>query len=480
MTLMRLALVSLLFIASMPSRGADLAARDRDFLLQAVAAHANESSAAALAIWRFAEVGYQESQSTAVLQKELAAAGFAVKAGVADMPTSFIATAGSGKPVIAILAEFDALPGLSQAAVPVRSPIEGSHAAHACGHNLSGAGSAGAAIAIREWLAARKLPGTIRVYGTPAEEGGAGKVYMVRAGLFDDVDVALHWHAADRNDASQNGSNSNKSGKFRFHGVSSHAAAAPEKGRSALDAVEAMDMMANMMREHMPQEARLHYVITRGGSAPNVVPDFAEVFYYVRHPDPKVVQALWERLTKIAEGAALGTGTTWDVEVIHGAYPLLPNHTLGHVMQADLERVGGVQYDAQETAFAQKIHATLTNPSRALGSERVVQPYKPEQHYGSTDVGDVSWTVPTVGLNTATWVPGTSAHSWQAAAAGGMSIGIKGMGNASKVLALTAARLYLDPALVQKARAEFDAARGKDFVYRPMVGDRKPPLDYRD
>ena len=480
MTLMRIAALGLVFFATLPVRGAELAARDRDFLLRAVDAHARQSGETALAIWRYAEVGYQEKQSSALLQKELADAGFTVQAGVADMPTSFIATAGSGQPVIAILAEFDALPGLSQAAVATRSPIEGKSAAHACGHNLFGAGSASAALALKDWLAARGLPGTVRLYGTPAEEGGAGKVYMVRAGLFKDVDVALHWHAGDRNDASQNGSNSNKSCKFRFHGVSSHAAAAPEKGRSALDAVEAMDMMANMMREHMPQEARLHYVITRGGSAPNVVPDFAEVFYYVRHPDPQVVHALWERLTRIAEGAALGTGTTWDVEVIHGAYPLLPNHTLGHVVQASLERVGGVQYDAAETAFAQQIYATLASPARALGSERVVQPYAPEQHYGSTDVGDVSWSVPTAGFNTATWVPGTSAHSWQAAAAGGMSIGIKGMNNASRVLALTAARLYLDPALVKRARAEFEQARGADFVYRPMVGDRKPPLDYRD
>lgn len=480
MTLMRFGLASLAVLASLPVCGAELPARDRDFLLHAVESHAQASADTALAIWKLAEVGYQERQSSALLQQELAGAGFAVEAGVAGMPTSFIATAGSGKPVIAILAEFDALPGLSQAAVAQRSPIQGKNAAHACGHNLFGAGSAGAAIAIREWLAARKLPGTIRLYGTPAEEGGAGKVYMVRAGLFDDVDVALHWHAGDRNDASQNRTNSNKSGKFRFHGVSSHAAAAPDKGRSALDGVEAMDLMANMMREHMPQEARLHYVITRGGAAPNVVPDFAEVFYYVRHPDPKVVQSLWDRLTKIAEGAALGTGTTWDVEVIHGAYPLLPNHTLGHVMQASLERVGGVEYDAAEEAFARDIYATLTNPSRPLGSERVVQPYAPQQQYGSTDVGDVSWTVPTVGLYTATWVPGTSAHSWQAAAAGGMSIGLKGMNVASKTLALTAARLLTDPALVKAARAEFEQARGADFAYRPMVGDRKPPLDYRD
>lgn len=479
MILMRAALLSLALVATLPARGGELATRDRDFLLRGVDAHAAQSAATALQIWQWAEVGYQETQSSALLQKELADAGFTLQSGVAGMPTGFIASAGSGKPVIAILAEFDALPGISQAAVAERQVVDGRNAAHACGHNLFGAGSAAAAIVLKDWLAARGVTGTIRLYGTPAEEGGAGKAYMVRAGLFDDVDVALHWHAGDRNDASQNGSNSNKSGKFRFHGISSHAAGAPDKGRSALDGVEAMDMMANMMREHMPTTARLHYVITRGGAAPNVVTDFAEVFYYVRHPDPRVVQQLWERLTKIAEGAALGTGTTWDVEIIHGAYPLLPNHTLGRVMQASLERVGGVHYDADEAVFAQRIHATLDNPQRGLGSEQAVQPYAPEQHFGSTDVGDVSWTVPTVGLNTATWVPGTPAHSWQAAAAAGMSIGVKGMNNASKALALTAARLYLDPALVAAARKEFLTARGADFVYRPMIGERAPPLDYR-
>lgn len=479
MTLMRIGAMVLLILATGPLHGADLPARDRDSLLRAVDARAGRAGATALEIWNWAELGYQEERSSALLQKELADAGFSVQSGVAGMPTSFIATAGAGEPVIAILAEFDALPGISQAAVAERAAIDGKNAAHACGHNLFGAGSASAAIVLKDWLAARKLPGTIRLYGTPAEEGGAGKAYMVRAGLFDDVDVALHWHAGDRNDASQNGSNSNKSGKFRFHGISSHAAGAPDKGRSALDGVEAMNIMANMMREHMPMEARLHYVITRGGAAPNVVPDFAEVFYYVRHPDPRMVQQLWERLTKIAEGAALGTGTTWDVEVIHGAYPLLPNHTLGRAMQASLERVGGVHYDADETAFAQRIHATLDSPRRALGNERLVQPYAPEQHFGSTDVGDVSWTVPTAGLNTATWVPGTPAHSWQAAAAAGMSIGVKGMHNASKALVLTAARLYLDPALVAAARREFVEARGADFVYRPMIGERAPPLDYR-
>jgi aminobenzoyl-glutamate utilization protein B len=229
----------------------------------------------ALQIWDFAEVGYQETRSSALLQQQLRDAGFSVEANVAGMPTAFVATFGSGKPVIGILAEFDALPGITQQAVPERAPAKGKDAGHACGHHLFGSASTFAAIAVKDWLAASKRPGTIRLYGTPAEEGGAGKVYMVREGLFKDVDVVLHWHASDRNDASHSTSLANKSAKFRFHGVSAHAAGAPERGRSALDGVEAMNHMVNMMREHVPQETRIHYVITQGGSAPNVIPDFA-------------------------------------------------------------------------------------------------------------------------------------------------------------------------------------------------------------
>lgn len=472
------ALLSTLAVSAATAAG--LSAADRKLLVQGVEARTGDANAAALQIWEWAEVGYQETQSSALLAQQLRDAGFKVETGVAGIPTAFVATAGSGGPVIGILAEFDALPGLSQAALPQRSPIEGKDSAHACGHHLFGAGSVSAAIAVKQWLEEKKVPGTLRLYGTPAEEGGAGKVYMVRAGLFDDVDVVLHWHAADRNDASQMSSNSNKSAKFRFHGVSSHAAGAPEKGRSALDGVEAMNYMANMMREHMPMEARLHYVITRGGAAPNVVPDFAEVFYYVRHPDPRVVQELFVRLEKAAEGAAIGTGTTYDAEVIHGSFPLLPNHTLGRVLDANLHAVGGVKYDAQEASFAKQIFATLDKPRLQLGSEAQIKPYATEHLFGSTDVGDVSWAVPTVGLNAATWVPGTSAHSWQAAAAGGTSIGLKGMDVAARTLALTAGDLFRNPALIREARAEFEKARGPDFKYTPLLGDRPPPLDYRD
>ena len=431
-------------------------------------------------IWQLAEVGYQEHASSKLLQSELTQAGFRVDAGVAGIPTAFVASYGSGKPVIALLAEFDALPGISQAAEPERKPVAGQGAGHACGHHLFGTASVAAGIAIKDWLARTGGRGTIRVYGTPAEEGGGGKIYMVRAGLFEDVDVALDWHPGSENDAGPGTSLANMSGKFRFRGLSAHAAAAPWSGRSALDAVEAMNHMVNMMREHVPDGTRIHYVITSGGSAPNVVPDFAEVYYYARHQDAKIVKEVWERFVKAAQGAALGTGTTMEVEVLNGVYALLPNETLAHAIDANLRRVGGVAYTPDETRFAERLAATLQGPKLDVAAEAArVQPFAQSDAGGSTDVGDVSWVVPNSGLSTATWVPGTPAHSWQAVAAGGMSIGHKGMINAAKTLAMTVHDLMTKPELVTAARAEFDRKRGAGFVYAPLIGDRKPPLDYR-
>jgi aminobenzoyl-glutamate utilization protein B len=430
-------------------------------------------------IWDWAEVGYQEEKSSALLQQTLKVEGFDVKAGVAGIPTAFVAEYGTGGPVIAILAEFDALPGINQAASADREERDGKGAGHACGHNLFGAGSTEAAIAIRNWLEETGTPGRIRLYGTPAEEGGSGKVYMVRAGLFEDVDIALHWHPGDSNSAAAETSLANRSAKFRFHGLSAHAAGAPEKGRSALDGVEAFDMMVNMMREHVPQDARIHYVITSGGSAPNVVPDFAEVFYYVRHPSADGVEAIWTRLEDAARGAAFGTGTTVDWEIIHGNNPLLVNETLAKMMDSKLREVGGITYNAEEEDFAEKIYATLTTPELPLGSESDVQPFKVSLGYGSTDVGDVSYAVPTVGLSTATWVPGTPAHSWQAVAASGTSIGHKGTQVAAKTLTLAAIELFTNEKLRKAAREEFEAARGADYEYKSLLGDRDPPLDYR-
>jgi aminobenzoyl-glutamate utilization protein B len=451
-----------------------------DGIRQFLAGRASHDEEIARSIWNWAEVGYQEVKSSALLQKELVAAGFKVEAGVAGMPTAFVASWGKGEPVIGILAEYDALPGITQDVSPLRKPISGKLSGHACGHHLFGAASVSAAIALKDWLQKSGTPGTLVLYGTPAEEGGAGKVYMVRAGLFNDVDTVLHWHPSDVNSAGLDKALANKNAKFRFHGISAHASGAPERGRSALDGIESMNYMVNMMREHVPSDARIHYVITSGGSAPNVVPDFAESYLYVRHPDPRIVEEIFDRIVKAGEGAALGTGTTMDYEVIGGVLSMLPNETLARVMYAKLQEVGGVHYSPEERAFAEQLYSSFSAPNMPLGSESAVQSFDfTRPGIGSTDVADISWNVPTVGLRVATWVPGTSAHSWQAVAAGGMSIGYKGMENASQVLALMGQELFAHPELIAKAHAEFEERRGRDFHYKPMLGDRAPPLDYR-
>lgn len=431
-------------------------------------------------IWEFAEVGYKENKSSALLKETLQKEGFQVTAGQAGIPTAFIATYGSGSPVIAILAEYDALPGLSQQAVPEKKSIQGQDAGHGCGHNLFGTASVAAAIAVKQLMAAGQLKGTLRVYGCPAEEGGSGKVYLVREGYFTDVDIAIHWHPKDKNLVTMTSALANTSAKFRFYGVSSHASMAPEKGRSALDGVEAMNYMANMMREHIPQETRIHYVITQGGKAPNVVPDFAEVFYYVRHPKREMVQSIFERLVKTAEGAAKGTETKMEYEIIGGTHDLLINTSLAKIMQQNLELTGGVQYDAAETSFAQKLATSFSNPPNITEANSI----QPLQNFidaggGSTDVGDVSYAVPTVGLESATWVPGTSAHSWQAVACNSMGIGMKGMMVAAKTMALTAIDLFTNPAYIQQAKDEHRKQVG-NYQYKALLGNRKPALNYRD
>ncbi len=430
-------------------------------------------------IWGFAEMGYLEEKSSALLQKTMSDEGFSIKKGVAGIPTAFIAEYGSGSPIIAILGEYDALPGLSQKAVPEKSSA-GEAAGHGCGHHLFGTASAAAAIAVKDWMKASNVKGTIRFYGCPAEEGGSGKVYMVRDGLFNDVDIALHWHPGAENKASAGAALANKSAKFRFYGISAHAAASPEKGRSALDGVESMNAMVNMMREHIPEKARIHYVITDGGKAPNVVPDFAEVYYYARHDKRDVVLEIFDRIVKAAEGAALGTGTTMDYELIGGTHELLPNLTLQKLMHDNLTKVEGITYTAEEIVFADKIAQGMGYDKADLETAKNIQPYQTEaQAFGSTDVGDVSFTVPTAGMSSATWVPGTPAHSWQAVAAGGTSIGKKGMMVAAKTLTLTAIDLYTNKELITQAKNELSERRGADFIYIPLLGDRSPALDYR-
>ena len=453
---------------------------DQKMVLEYLDEHGDAFGDIAMDIWKLAEVGYQEFKSSQLLQEKLQSEGFELKTGVAEMPTAFVASYGSGQPVIAVLGEFDALPGVSQAAVPFREERPEAQAGHACGHHLFGSGSAAAAVAVKNWLQLTGVQGTIRFYGTPAEEGGAGKVYMVREGLFHDVDAVLHWHPGNGNSANPAYSLANKSAKFRFYGQASHAAGAPERGRSALDGVEAMNYMVNLMREHVPQETRIHYVITRGGEAPNVVPAFAEVYYYVRNPKAAVVQQLFERVVYAAEGAAQGTDTKLEYEVIHGLYELLPNESLQKAMHRNLQLVGGVEYNEEETAFAQKIMGTYPEIKANIATADLVKPYtQPQGGGGSTDVGDVSWVVPTAGMSAATWVPGTSAHSWQAVAAGGTSIGRKGMLVAAKTIALTAVEIFNQPEIAKKAKEELIQRQGKGFEYKSLLGDRKPPLDYR-
>ena len=327
----------------------------------------------------------------------------------------------------------------------------------------------------------RKLSGTIKVFGCPAEEGGSGKVYMVRAGLFNDVDVAVHWHPGDKNLVTMTSALANTSAKFRFYGTASHAAMAPEKGRSALDGVEAMDNMANMMREHVPQETRIHYVITQGGKAPNVVPDFAEVFYYVRHPKREFVVSIFDRLIKTANGAAMGTETKVDYEIIGGTHDLLINQTLAEAMQQNLQKVGGVSYTPQEITMGKKIQESFNYKAPPVESAAEIVPLQTtiDAGGGSTDVGDVSYAVPTVGMTAATWIPGVAAHSWQAVACDGTEIGTKGMMVAAKTMALTAIDLFTDATLITRAKEEFKRTKG-DYQYKALLGDRKPALNYRD
>lgn len=431
-------------------------------------------------IWEHAELGYMEHKSSGALQGKLKSEGFTVEAGVAGMPTAFVASYGSGEPVIGLLAEFDALPGVSQEAVPYRKERAGNSAGHACGHHLFGTGSTAAAIAVKNWLKKSGHSGTIRVYGTPAEEGGSGKVYMVRAGLFEDVDAVMYWHAGSSNVVRANSNLAIVSAKFRFRGIASHAAGAPYRGRSALDGVEAMNYMVNLMREHVPAETRIHYVITKGGEAPNVVPAFAEVYYFVRHPEMREVRSVFERMVAAAEGAAKGTGTTVDYEITGGSYNLLPNEAVARTMQANLEAVGGVDYTAEERAFAEKIMETFNSQGLQPEDAAKVEPLVISEVAGnySTDSGDVSWVAPLGSMSAATWAPGTASHSWQAVACGGTSMGTKGMIVAAKTLALSAVDLFQSPAVIEQAREELKRRTGEDFSYESLIGDRDPALDY--
>jgi len=430
----------------------------------------------------YAEVGYQEYKSSAALIAHLEANGFAVEKGVAGIPTAFVARFGQGNPVIGIMAEYDALPGLAQDVVPCKCAPAGGGAGHGCGHNLLGTGAVAGAVAISKYLAAGHQ-GTICLFGCPAEEGGGGKAYMMREGCFDGLDAMLDWHPDAQITVNDKTGLANVQVRFAFRGKSAHASGAPENGRSALDAVEAFDYMMNLMREHVPSDSRIHYVITNGGKAPNVVPDYAEVVYYFRNPNREVVRDIFDRAVKAAEGAAMGTGTTMEYEILSGNYERLPNSVLSDLVFKNLEAVGGIQYDDAEMAFALEMmkNSGVIDTEAALKKISTVIPASENKlsQWVSSDVGNVTWAVPTGSFRMAAFVPAGSGHCWQQVASAGMSIGTKGLMAAARVFYLTAYDLLTTPALVSAAKAEFDEKRGPNFEFKPLMGDREPPFDYQ-
>ncbi len=436
-------------------------------------------------IWKLAEVGLQEHKSAAILMGKLKEAGFEVRSGLADMPTAFVASYGSGKPVIGILAEYDALPGLSQAVSPVRDPITEGEPGHACGHSGLGTGALGAALAVKEAMEKHNLPGTIRLYGTPAEETVIGKIYMAIDGQFSDLDVCLHWHPSTKNQSWAGSSKAVVSAKFTFRGTAAHASASPEKGRSALDAVELMNVAANYMREHIKEDARIHYVVTNGGGAPNVVPETATVWYFVRADDHKDVEHNFRWLQDIAQGAALMTRTKVSVQVDTDCHEIIPNQPLAQLIYDNLVKVGAPTFTEEEKVFARRLQEPLTEAfgttfDKAIDEEVHRIPSRPEPSSGSTDVGDVSWQVPTGGLRTACFAAGSPGHSWQNVAAIGSSIGEKGTIYAAKSLAVTAIDLLEKPALVEAAAADFKKQMEGRKYFSFIPEGQKAPAKIRD
>lgn len=432
-------------------------------------------------IWSYAEVGLKEFKSSKELTDLLEANGFTIEAGVAGMPTAFVASYGSGRPIIGILAEYDALPGLSQDVVPERKERSDADAGHGCGHSVFGTASTGAAIAVKNAIESGEIKGTIRLYGTPAEETGIGKTYMLREGYFKEDDIILQWHSSYLTAAGFSYSKALVSVKFRFTGLPAHASASPHDGRSALDAVELMSNGVNYMREHIKEDARIHYVITNGGAQPNVVPPEAEVWYYIRADKHADVEVYYEWVHDIAKAAAMMSRTELtSVEIPADMHEVLPNRTLSEIIHRNLELVGPPQFNEEEKAFARKTQEPLPRKYDKALSDRV-EPLRdqPGQGVASTDIGDISWFVPVGGLTVATQSYGSPGHSWQVVACTGMSIGEKGMMVAAKTLAGTAVDLYSSPELIEKARADFDTIR-EPLKFTTLIPEgQKAPKEIR-
>jgi aminobenzoyl-glutamate utilization protein B len=430
-------------------------------------------------LWKWAEVGLQEHQSSKLLVEKLREAGFEVKSGVSGMPTAFVATYGSGKPIIGILAEYDALPGMSQKVSPQRDPVQEGEPGHACGHSGLGSGALGAALAIKAAMEKHTVKGTIRLYGTPAEETVIGKVYMTLDNQFDDLDVCLHWHPANKNEAWAGSSKALVSAKFTFKGTPSHASVSPDSGRSALDAVELMNVAANYMREHLKEDARTHYVIVDGGGQPNVVPPTATVWYFVRANKHQDVEYNFRWLQEIAQGAALMTRTTMSMQIDTDCHEIIPNGVLAERITRNLELIGPPKFTEEEATFASRLQAPLreqfgTQFPMALDDRVHRSTASASLSRGSTDVGDISWRVPTGGVHTTCLMAESPGHSWQNVATIGSSIGEKGILYAAKALAVTALDLFEDPQLIAAARTDWQAQM-KDRKYFTFIPNGQPP-----
>jgi aminobenzoyl-glutamate utilization protein B len=426
-------------------------------------------------IWHYAETALRETRSAKAMADYAEQQGFTVERGVAGMPTAFVASYGQGRPIIAILGEYDALPGISQKAQPTKGPLVAGAPGHGCGHNLLGTASMGAATAIKDMIAAGKLKGTVRYYGTPAEEAVGGKLYMVRAGLFQDVDIVLAWHPATEIHVDTDSGQAIVDTIVEFHGKAAHAAFDPWDGRSAVDGLEALTHGLNMMREHIRPTARIHYVIVKGGDVPNVVPEYAKLWLWLRDTKRARVDEMLERVRRMTEGAGLMAGVEAKLTVQTGDYERLVNLTGEKVIYQNMEWLGPIEFTPEEQAFAKQIQHNTGVPEKGLLGE--IKPFNPNPppEGGSTDVGDVSWNVPTLHFSVTTAADGAPWHGWPVVATGGMSIGHKGMMYASKVLAATAVDLFEKPEVREAIRKEFEE-QTKGFMYKAYIPDGPPPV----
>jgi aminobenzoyl-glutamate utilization protein B len=427
-------------------------------------------------VWAYAETALRERRSAAALADEAERQGFRVERGAAGLPTAFVASYGTGRPILGLLGEYDALPGLSQKVQPTKQPLEPGAPGHGCGHNLLGAAALGASIAVKEQLAAGRLKGTVRFYGCPAEETLVGKLYMVRAGLFDDLDLALAWHPGDRTASDTEGTRAQVDFRVAFRGRAAHASSNPWAGRSALDGLELFAHGLNLMREHVKPSVRMHYVVTQGGVVPNIVPESAELWCWVRDSRRGGVDEVLGRLRKVAEGAGLMAEVETKLTLQNGVPEMLVNEAGATLLQANLERLGPVVFTAEEQEFAREVQrACGVEPTGLDGSVRPLEPQPPDPTRGSTDAAAVSWRVPTLNLRVTTVPAGVPGHAWPVAACSGMTFAHKGMIHAAKVLAATAVDLFESEPARQAVRAEF-RKKTAGPSYRPLIPDGPPAL----